>query len=164
MGCVHHIPPLKVQASIWEGSKAVRANGSTWCFQNFCFRHRCTYGLTEIVTVCTRPAQIQARQKSEHQEEEMGTMSHPNQEAIRNWYLLGEGKIGFIQGSNTGYINHTLGHLLCSGWDGKHKLDSGILVPLKFYFCLFSGSRNNMKLGRYGGKTWDVLGLGEDMI
>lgn len=60
------------------------------------------YELRETVATCTRPTEVQARQKSQHREGEVDIKSTPTQEAIFNLYLLGEEKSAF---SNVGTLS-----------------------------------------------------------
>lgn len=57
----------------------------------------------------------------------------PNQEAVYNWYLLGNNKSVCLLWCVTKYINCTPGYDLCPGVDAPNKIDSMSL----YFSCIF---------------------------
>lgn len=91
------------------------------------------YELRETVATCTRPTEVQARQKSQHREGEVGIKSHPYPRSYFQFIPVGRRKFCFLQCSDTEYINQTPGHAEFPYIFGQHIMDSLFLCT----FCFF---------------------------
>lgn len=90
------------------------------------------HGLTDTVTVCPRPAQAPDRQNPST-DTGSGNKALPFARKDLQVISAGRGEIGFLQRSDTGYLNHTPGQAPGLQTFGQHKTNSMFLVAC-FYF------------------------------
>ena len=95
----------------------------------------CTYEHTETVVTCTRPAHFPARWGPSTERGAWIQDRSPNSVQL---IATSKGRISFLQGSITGYINHTPDRSRAQEpWSSQDK-HSGIFVDfLIFFFVLF---------------------------
>lgn len=102
MVCLYHTSPLKVQ-----GGGAERIKSQISRKQCFPQQGRCTHALTSVITLYTRPAKPQARQKPSMME--MVGMKPPLVEELLDLITTARGKLSWLQWCDTWCINHTSG-------------------------------------------------------
>ena len=102
MGCLYHTSPLKVQGG---GEERIKSQISRkQCFPQ---QGRCTHAFTSVITLYTRPAKPQARQKPSMME--MVGMKPPLVEELLDLITTARGKVSWLQWCDTWCINHTSG-------------------------------------------------------
>ncbi|EDL13353.1 mCG147456 [Mus musculus] len=79
---------------------------------------RCTYELTETVK-CIRPAQAQARQKSQCVEGKVDINSHPSPRGYLQLILAGKGTSAFFNGVTSGVSNTLKSLELRKSWPSQ---------------------------------------------
>lgn len=89
--------------------------------------------LTESVTICTRPKQVQTRQNLSTEKAKRIQSLIPNQEAIfRLIFSTGKGKVNFLQWSGTGHIKLPPEQMSCP----TNNKENSMVLHVYFFFGL----------------------------